>query len=65
MAEVGDRVELVSCSDPWTRLEPGSTGTVRHVDALGTLHVDWDDGHRLGLVEGQDRWRVLDPPQGP
>lgn len=54
----GDRVRLVSCSDPYTRLGPGATGTVTFVDSLGTVHVKWDTGSTLGLVPGEDRWET-------
>ena len=57
---VGRRVRLERCSDPYTRLQPGAEGTVTHVDALGTVHVKWDSGARLGLVpEAGDSWEVL------
>lgn len=57
---VGRRVRLVSCSDPYTRLQPGAEGTVTLVDGVGTVHVRWDDGHQLGLIhEAGDRWVVL------
>lgn len=56
----GDRVELISTTDPHTRLKPGDRGTVRKVDSAGTEHVDWDDqDSRLGLVPGEDVWRTL------
>ena len=55
-----DRVELISTEDPWTRIVPGTQGTIIGVDDLGTVHVRWDDGHVLGLVPGVDRWRVLE-----
>jgi hypothetical protein len=57
---VGDRVELIRCSDPYTQLEPGAQGTVTFVGDFGTVHIDWDDGHRLGLVPEADCWRVID-----
>jgi hypothetical protein len=56
----GRRVELLSCADPYTRLEPYAQGTVLFVDDVGTLHVKWDSGSTLGLVEGEDRWRIID-----
>lgn len=59
-ATVGDRVELVSTSDTFTRLQPGVQGTVSFIDDVGTVHVDWDNGAHLGLIPGEDRWRVLD-----
>jgi hypothetical protein len=58
-AMVGDRVELVRCTDQYTRLEPGSRGTVRLVDSTGTVHVDWDSGSTLGLIKGYDAYRVV------
>lgn len=57
--DLGDLVELVSCSDPYTRLEPGARGVVRLVDDVGTVHVAWRDGSSLGLVQGEDDWRVV------
>jgi hypothetical protein len=57
---VGARVTLVRCTDEHTRLDPGSLGTVRLVDGMGTVHVDWDSGSTLGLVyEAGDRFQVV------
>ena len=59
MAKAGDRVELISCDDPWTKLKPGSVGTVIIVDDTGTVHVSWDSGSSLGLIPGEDQWRIM------
>lgn len=59
MTTVGDRIRLVSCSDPYTKLVPGAEGTVTFIDSLGTVHVAWDDGHTMGLVRGEDQWTVI------
>lgn len=59
---VGRRVRLTHTTDPYTSLTSGATGTVRLVDDLGTVHVQWDDGSSLGLVPNEDRWVVLDAP---
>lgn len=62
----GRRVRLVSCSDPYTALRPGAEGTVQFVNDYAipeperSLHVKWDDGSNLGLIEGVDRWELLD-----
>ncbi len=37
-------------SDPYSRLRVGIEGTVSIVDDLGTVHVDWGDGGRLGMI---------------
>jgi Domain of unknown function (DUF4314) len=56
----GDRVKLEHCSDPYSDIQPGATGTVTFVDDLGTQHVSWDDGRKLGLVPAAgDRWTVI------
>lgn len=58
--KTGDRVELVSCSDPYTLLDPGEKGVVDYVDPTGTVFVRWENGSRLGLIEDAgDRFRLL------
>ena len=59
--KAGDRVELLRCTDLFTRLETGARGTVQFVDDFGTIHVAWDDGHRLGIVpDAGDRISILE-----
>lgn len=59
-ARPGDRVELVACQDPYTRLQPGDRGTVEFTDDTGTVFVRWDSGAALGLVaEAGDRFRLI------
>jgi hypothetical protein len=63
MTAVGDRVELVRCTDEYTLLVPGERGTVSFVNAnsIGTtVFVRWDSGSRLGLILGVDEWRAVD-----
>ena len=56
----GKRVKLVRCTDEYTKLAPGSLGTVAFVDDAGTVHVNWDDGSCLGLIPGVDSYVVID-----
>ncbi|UXW85096.1 DUF4314 domain-containing protein [Microbacterium azadirachtae] len=60
-SDPGAQIALVSTMDPYTRLEPNSTGEVLFVDDAGTVHVAWDDGSTLGLIPGVDRWRRMHP----
>jgi hypothetical protein len=49
----GSRVRLVRFGgdDGWRETLPeGSCGEVQFVDSLGTVHVLWDDGRRLGAA---------------
>ncbi len=55
----GDRIELIYTNDPFTSLLSGAQGTVLFVDDIGTIHVKWDNGSRLGLIPGEDEYRLL------
>lgn len=55
----GTRVELISTTDPYTRLAPGTQGTVSSVDDIGTIHVNWDSGSSLGMIPGEDEIRKI------
>ena len=53
---VGCRVELLRMDDP--EAPPiGTLGTVVAVDAVGTIHVNWDNGCGLGIAYGADDWQ--------
>lgn len=54
----GDRIILKSTTDPYTNLKPGDKGTVDHIDDIGTVHIDWDNGSNLGLVPGEDVFEI-------
>ena len=56
----GKRIELVLTTDKFTTLKPGEKGTVDFVDDLGTIHVTWDNGSNLGLVPGEDQYKLLE-----
>ena len=51
---VGTRVELVQMDDPYSRIPPGTQGTVSAVDDIGTIFVKWENGSSLGVVYGVD-----------
>ena len=54
----GTRVELVKMDD--VKAPPiGTLGTVRCVDSIGTIHVNWDNGSTLGIVLGEDICRKI------
>lgn len=54
----GARVELQYMDDV-SAPPPGTKGTVMHVDALGQIHVNWDNGSQLALIPGEDVFRFL------
>ena len=56
----GTRVMLIRMSDPYTNLRQGDRGTVKMVDDIGTIHVNWDRGSTLGVVFGEDECRRIE-----
>ena len=58
--KVGDRVELIKTDDTWTKLEKGSKGTVAKIEEDQELiWVNWDNGEKLALLEGIDKYKVI------
>ena len=45
--------------DPYGPIESGTQGTVDCVDDAGTLHMRWDNGRTLGIVPGEDQFKVI------
>lgn len=59
MASIGDRIALVSTSDPYAQIPPGTEGVVTYVDPVTrVVTAEFDSGHTLGLIPGEDRWRA-------
>ena len=56
----GTRIELLSMYDPFSPIDSGTKGTVRCVDDMGTIHMQWDNGRTLGLIYGEDSFRKID-----
>lgn len=54
----GTVIELVSMDDNYVP-PSGTRGTVDYVDDIGTIHVNWETGSSLGLVVGEDQFKVI------
>ena len=55
----GTRIECISMDDPYYPIAPGTKGTVVAVDDIGTIHMQWDNGRTLGLVPGEDEFKII------
>lgn len=55
----GTRVELVRMKDEYSSLKLGDRGIVTGVDDIGTIHVSWDCGSRLGIAYCKDQCRKV------
>ena len=55
---VGTRVELIRMDD--VQAPPvGTKGTVRGVDDIANILIDWDNGSHLNAVYGEDVVRIV------
>ena len=58
MYPVGTRVELVKMDD--VQAPPvGTKGTLKGIDDIGSLLIDWDNGCGLNVVYGEDVIRKI------
>lgn len=61
----GTRIELHFMPDDPRPIAPGTCGTVRFVDDIGTLHCKFDDGRMLGVIWGVDSFSVIEHEEAP
>ena len=52
----GTRIRLIRMADD---IAPGTTGTVAIIDDAGNIHMKWDNGRSLALIEGADEFEVI------
>ncbi len=49
----GERVRFIRSSDPYTKLVNGDEGVITGEDSLGTIHIKWDNGSTLGMIQSE------------
>lgn len=59
----GTRIKINEMTDPYHPVPSGTLGTVNHVDDAGTIHMTWDNGQSLGLIDGEDDFTVVHRPE--
>ena len=55
----GTRILLIHMGSEPRLVEDDTKGIVRCVDDMGTIHCDFDNGRRLGIIPREDSFRKL------
>jgi hypothetical protein len=59
-AKEGMRVKIISMVDDPNPIPKDTLGTISLIDDAGVIHVNWDNGRRLGMIPGVDEY-ILEP----
>lgn len=54
----GTEIELINMNDQYA-VPVGTHGVVKFVDDIGTIFVNWDNGSTLGLIYGEDEFKIV------
>ena len=60
----GTMIRLNHMEDPFAPVPPGTFGEVTMVDDGGNIHMRWQNGRSLSLIEEADDFTVIAKPEG-
>jgi hypothetical protein len=60
----GTLIRLNRMDDPYAPVPPGTIGEVQMVDDGGNIHMKWQNGRTLSLIEGVDDFQVISDGNG-
>ncbi len=60
----GTRIRLIRMADDPNPVPPGTIGVVAIIDDAGNIHMKWQNGRALALIEGVDEFEVISPDTG-
>lgn len=55
----GTRIRLIHMADDIAPVPPGTIGSVVIIDDAGNIHMNWENGRSLALIEGVDEFEVI------
>ena len=55
----GTRIRLIRMADDSAPVPPGTIGSVAIIDDAGNIHMNWENGRSLALIEGVDAFEVI------
>ena len=56
---VGTRIRLNHMDDPYAPVPDGTVGEVQYIDDAGNIHMVWENGRTLSLIEGVDDFTII------
>ena len=56
--KIGQTLELEYMDDPYAP-PTGTKGKIVHIDDMGQIHVEWENGSSLALIYGKDKFRIV------
>lgn len=59
----GTKIKVLKTMDDIHPIEAGTTGEVDYVDDIGSIHMIWENGSTLALVEEVDTFEVVSKPE--
>lgn len=61
---IGTVIELTAdMEDNYNSIPKGMHGEVIGIDDIGTLHMKWQNGSGLGVIVGEDSFKVISKPE--
>ena len=55
----GTRIRLNHMDDPYAPVPEGTIGEVQYVDDAGNIHMIWQNGRTLSLIDGVDDFTII------
>ena len=55
----GTRIRLIHMADDIAPVPPSTIGSVAIIDDAGNIHMNWENGRSLALIEGVDEFEVI------
>ena len=55
----GTRIRLNHMDDPYAPIPDGTVGEVQYIDDGGNIHMVWENGRTLSLIEGVDDFTII------
>lgn len=56
---IGQRVRAIQINDAYATIKSGECGTIKFIDDLETIHVQWDSGSNLGIIPEIDQFEII------